>query len=166
MFSAIVFIDGNNFYHNTKKTHIKPSDVDFIKLSNFVCAHFTFKLKQIRYYNSRPDISDGELKYYRQMEFFSDLEKQGVKVITRKLQRNSTKEIKEEKDAIISGLELCPVCRPLVKQNCFECIGNVKKKEKGIDVKIAVDMIDYNLIKRECDKCVLISGDADFIPAM
>ncbi len=32
---AIVFIDGNNWYHNTKKT-IDTKEIDFIKLANFI----------------------------------------------------------------------------------------------------------------------------------
>ena len=39
-------------------------------------------------------------------------------------------------------------------------------KEKGVDIMIAVDMINLSIIKNKCDYCILISGDADFIPAM
>ena len=38
-------------------------------------------------------------------------------------------------------------------------------REKGIDVQIAVDMVEY-AIKNKCDAIVLVSGDADFIPAL
>jgi uncharacterized LabA/DUF88 family protein len=40
------------------------------------------------------------------------------------------------------------------------------KIEKGIDVMIASDMVRKTLVEKECDVCVLISGDADFVPAM
>ena len=42
----------------------------------------------------------------------------------------------------------------------------LKKKEKGIDVWIAIDMIRKSIIENECDICILISGDADFVPAL
>jgi uncharacterized LabA/DUF88 family protein len=40
------------------------------------------------------------------------------------------------------------------------------KIEKGIDVMIASDMIRKTLVEKECQVCILISGDADFIPSM
>ena len=44
--------------------------------------------------------------------------------------------------------------------------GKNLRVEKGVDVKIASDMIDLCLVRDICDVCILISGDADFIPAM
>ena len=38
--------------------------------------------------------------------------------------------------------------------------------EKGIDVTIVVDMISKTLLEEECECCVLISGDSDFVPVM
>jgi uncharacterized LabA/DUF88 family protein len=38
--------------------------------------------------------------------------------------------------------------------------------EKGVDVLIGADMIKKSLVDRACEVCILISGDADFIPVM
>ena len=44
--TAIVFIDGNNWYHNSKAS-IKPSLIDFKKLSNFVCKQLYISMKPL-----------------------------------------------------------------------------------------------------------------------
>lgn len=164
--NAILFIDGNNWYHNAKQIIKKPGYINIVKVAELICSSFKCNLKQIRWYTSIPSIEDGEAMYYDHMSFLSNLEKQGIKIISRKLQRSSNKEILEEKKQIIESLVLCPVCKPLVKENCMDCIGKIKKREKGIDVWIAIDMIRKALIENECDCCILVSGDADFIPAM
>lgn len=162
---AIIFADGNNWYHNSKQI-INAQDIDFLKLSKFICDKFDFDLVEVRYYNSVPDISENSLIYHRHMNFLLELNKQGVKVFIRKLQKNSTKEMLKERNKIISSLDFCEICEPLTKNLCQDCIGNLQKREKGIDVKIASDMIRKCLIENECGVCILISGDADFIPAM
>ena len=130
--SAIIFIDGSNWYHNCKSI-IKPSKVDFQKLSKFICDNFNLELKEIRYYNSIPDITDSKEVYYKHIEFLENLEKIGIIVQTRKLKK-------------IKKLNI--------------------KIEKGIDVLIACDIIRKTLVSKECEVCILISGDADFITAM
>ena len=162
---AILFIDGNNWYHNTKKI-IDTKEIDFIKLGNFIANKLDLNISQIRYYNSIPDINENPLLYHKHMEFLLNLEKQGIKVFKRKLQKTSNEEVLKQKQKLLERIDLCKACFPLVKLNCFSCIGNTSKKEKGVDVKIAVDMIRKCLIESECDVCILISGDADFIPAM
>lgn len=163
--TAMLFIDGNNWYHNSKQV-IDTKNIDFQKLAILLENKLKIKIKEIRYYNSIPDISENPLKYHKHMEFLNNLKNQSIKVFTRKLQKSSTAEILKEKTRILDSLELCGSCSPLIKQNCLDCIGLVTKKEKGIDVKIAVDMMRKCLIEKECEVCILISGDADFIPAM
>ncbi|NIA02571.1 MAG: NYN domain-containing protein [Nitrospirae bacterium] len=48
--------------------------------------------------------------------------------------------------------------------NLGKVIEDVNQKEKGIDVWIAIDMVK-EAIQENIDVCVLISGDADFVPA-
>jgi len=129
---AIVFIDGSNWYHNSKEI-IKPGDIDFDKLSRHICNHFKLELKKVRYYNAIPDLSDSEEVYYKHIKFLNNLKKQGIIVSTRKLKK-------------------------ILKTNV--------SFEKGIDVLIGADMIRKSLVNKECDVCILISGDADFIPVM
>ena len=132
---AIVFVDGNNWYHNVKSIFRKPRVVDIEKMARLVCDGFDFDLVEVRYYNSIPDIELGEENYYKHMVFLAGLKKKGLTVNTAHL-----KKIRVE--------------------------GKVLRVEKGIDVMIATDMISKALLEGVCDVCILVSGDADFLPAM
>ena len=130
---AIVFIDGSNWYHNSKSMVEKSKRIDFNCLAKFICNNFNLNLKQVRYYNAVPDISDNKEIYYNHIEFLDKLKKDNIIVKTRKL-----KYIKKLKIKI----------------------------EKGVDVLIASEMVRKTLVEKECQVCILISGDADFIPVM
>ncbi len=126
---AIVFIDGNNWYHNCKKVIKNPSDVDLMEISKLIISRFDLDLVEVRYYNSVPNVFD---KVYAKHKFFLDgLKEKGIKVFVREL----------------SG-------------------AGKTKREKGIDVLIGVDVIKKVLIDNCCDVCIIISGDADFLPVI
>lgn len=164
--SAVFFIDGNNFYHNVKVLDVRPSKIDFVKMIKEICEKLGLKRSRIFYYNSIPNIKTiGEDGYYKHLSFLSGLEKMGIVVKSRKLQHMSNYEMTAKKVSKIQDLELCEKCKPLVTQNCIDCIGAFEEREKGIDVMIVVDMIRMCL-KDEYETAVLISGDADFIPAL
>ncbi|MBU3905199.1 MAG: NYN domain-containing protein [Nanoarchaeota archaeon] len=162
---AVVFIDGNNVYHNLKKMKINPKSVSYIKLCNKICSHFNVSLEKIKYYNSIPNVEDNKEKYWKQYKYFEELKTSGIEVNTRKLQKLSNKERILKQKEIVSGLGLCDTCSPLVNSNCYDCIGDISTKEKGVDIAIAVSIVKY-AIEHKCDCIVLISGDADFIPAL
>ncbi len=159
---AIIFIDANNWYHNLKYS-LKPSSIDIKKLSSLVAGNFDLEILEIRWYASMPSRKDDELMYKRQRAFLGHLQKQGVKIITRKLQKLSTKELKRKRQELVESWDLCGVCKPIVDE-AFLDIADNQKKEKGIDVWIAIDMVK-EAIQKNVDCCVLVSGDADFVPA-
>jgi len=159
---SIIFVDANNWYHNLKKSH-KPSDIDIIKLSELISEEKDLEILEVRWYSSMPDRSDSELVYKKQRSFLGYLQKQGVKIITRKLQKLSTKELRKKRQDFVDSWDLCNVCKPLVESNFLEIADN-HKKEKGIDVWIAIYMVKEAL-QGNVDCCVLISGDGDFVPA-
>ncbi len=164
MKKAILFVDANNWYHNLKKI-FEPGKIDIKKLADVLCQIKQYKLVQIRWYASTPSIADGEQMYYKHMSFLEHLGKRGIKVITRKLQRLSNEEVLKKKRYTIENLDLCKHCKPLI-ESVFLDVADLKKKEKGIDVWVAVDMIKESIIDKNCDVCILISGDADFVPAL
>ena len=164
MKKAIFFFDANNWYHNIKKYH-NPSEIDIRKLVEFFCKVKDYELIEIRWYASVPSISDGSDMYYRHISYLENLEKKGIKVITRKLQKLSNKELLKRKQQTINDLDLCESCEKLVEANFLD-LADIKRKEKGIDVWIGVDMLNLAVIENKCEVCVLISGDADFVPAI
>ena len=160
---AIVFVDANNWYHNVKYW-FKPSNVDITKLSNLIYHKKNIDVLEIRWYVSMPSLKDDQLTYKMQRAFLGHLQKKGVKIITRKLQRLSTKELKKKRQELLSSWDLCEKCKPIAEESFLD-IADHSQKEKGIDVWIAVDMVK-EAINNKIDYVVLISGDADFVPAL
>lgn len=159
---AVIFIDANNFYHNIKKW-FKPSSIDIKKVIELVIKNKDLEIKEIRWYVSMPDKESNELIYQKQRSFLSHLENRGIKVITRKLQKLSNKELIRKRELLLNSWDLCDICKPLVEAG-FSEIKDPNQKEKGIDGWIAIDMVKESL-QDNLDYCVLFSGDADFVPA-
>ncbi len=161
-----VFIDGNNFYHCLSRSKIRPSNIDFLKLSNFVCRKFGLVYSKTCYYNSIPNISQGEERYYAHMKFLEQLRKpHSFEVKTRKLQNRSNLELVNQTDREISDIDICKKCIEKVRNYFTGKLDKIQEKEKGIDVMLAIDMVE-KAIKNNYDSVVLISGDADFNPAL
>ncbi|MGD9276748.1 MAG: NYN domain-containing protein [Candidatus Pacearchaeota archaeon] len=160
---TIVFVDANNWYHNIKYL-IQPSKVDICKVAKMISDEKDLEILEIRWYTSMPDVKDNHLVYKIQRAFLGRLQKRGVKIITRKLQKLSNKEVKKKRQDFIESWDLCKVCKPLVEASFLEMSDNFQK-EKGIDVWIAIDTVK-EAIRNKIDCAILISGDADFVPAL
>ena len=159
---TIVFVDANNWYHNLKRW-FKPSEIDISKIVSLIAKEKNLEIIEIKWYASIPNIEDNKINYMKHMNFLSSLQERGIKVITRKLQRLSNKEILKKRQELLDSWDLCETCKPIVKESFLE-ISDHNQKEKGIDVWIAIDMVK-EAIQGNLDFCILISGDADFVPA-
>ncbi len=116
---AIVFVDGNNWYHNVKKVIRKPRDIKIPKVAEMICKHFDLELVGIKYYNSIPNIESGEDNYYKHMVFLTGLKKQGVNVKTRKLKRVNENGVSiwvEKGVDLMIGSDIMDNC--LIKEKC------------------------------------------------
>jgi len=159
---AFVFIDGNNLYHNLKDIDIKPSNLNFFKFCDLICKHFNVKRNHIIYYNSIPRRNNPN--HYEHKEFLDDLENNGIEVKRRKLQIVSNI-FKVKFLELIGDMGLCDICKPIAIKSLIESVNETVEKEKGIDVMIAVDVIQKT-VDKECDYCIVVSGDADLVSAM
>ncbi len=118
---AIVFIDGNNWYHGAKRLVGKPRAIDFENLSNMIAENFDLDIINIRYYNSTPDIDLGEDNYYKHMVFLAKLKKKGLVVNTNKLKkiRVSGKMLRVEKG--VDVMIATDMMRKSLVENVCDC---------------------------------------------
>jgi len=161
--SAVVLIDGNNLYHNLRNIRLRPSGLDILKFSDFLCSHFGVERDHIIYYNSIPKMTDPS--YFKHKNFLDGLERGGIEVKKRKLQYKSNREAQVNVLKLVDKMNLCGKCKPVVLNSLLNWVGKVVKKEKGIDVMMAVDTIRITLEKKY-DCCIVVSGDVDLISAM
>ncbi len=166
MTRAIIYIDGNNFYHNTQKEGLNPNKIDFRKLSKHVAQSFDCSWEETYYYNSIPSIDTNKEKYHSHLGFLNSLRYlPKFTVRTKKLQKPSEEEIQRKKKDLLERTDICYDCRTAIKEKYQKHLEDLSKKEKGIDVVITTDMIKEAL-KNRYDTAILITGDSQFIPAL
>ena len=140
---AIAFIDGQNLFHAAKVAFGRTyPDYDVVKLVQSVCAAQGWDVHQVRFYTGVPDASDNERWHTFWSKKLAAMGRAGVYVYSRPLRyRNRLYELPDGTNKTI-----------LVGQ------------EKGIDVRIALDVI--RLAHRgEYDVAVVFSQDQDLSEA-
>ncbi len=166
MTRAVVFIDGNNFYHNTQKEGLNPNKIDLRELSKFVSNAFNCEWKETIYYNSIPDITHDKEKYHSHLGFLNSLRYlPNFTVRTKKLQTPSDKTLEKKKNELIRNMDLCMECTSQIEEEYLKHLEDLTKKEKGIDVMIATDMMKKTL-EDECERIILVTGDSQYVPIL
>jgi len=136
---AIAFVDGQNLYHAARETfgYTYPN-YDINALARMVCLEHEWLLVQTRFYTGVPDMSDNA----RWNRFWS------AKLLMMSRQ----------------GIYTC--CRPLRYRNKLVKLPDGSEysalagEEKGIDVRIAIDVIRM-AHRKEYDVAILFSQDQD-----
>jgi uncharacterized LabA/DUF88 family protein len=136
---AVAFIDGQNLYRSAKEAfgyHYPNYDVQ--KLSDAVCKAHGWNLAQVRFYTGVPDKADDARWNHFWVGKLAVMGKAGVEVFSRPLRyRNDTVKL------------------PDGTTHTF-----LRGSEKGIDVRIALDVIRL-AVRNEYDVAVVFSQDQD-----
>lgn len=136
---AVVFIDGQNLHYAVKNAfgYAYPN-YDVKLLAEKICLNQGWKLEQIRFYTGIPDVNDDSLWHNFWTRKLAVMGQKGVIIFSRKLRyRNQTIKLPDGTTHTF-----------LVGQ------------EKGVDVRIALDIIRLTR-ENACDVCLVLSQDQD-----
>lgn len=155
-----IFIDGGNFYHLVlKKLVITELDFDFEKFSNFVANGRKITEMGKRFYIGTVSEKQGDAKskkaMSKQTSLFTELKNNGWEIKTSRLR-------KRIEEIIIDNRV---VDHEKILKAGIQKIQYEKLREKGIDVKLATDLI-VGAVDDKYDIAVIVSSDSDIIPAI
>ena len=158
---AVVFIDGNNFYHAVKKIGLSSVDLNYEAMSKKLVKDREWV--ETRYYVGKVR-QEGDLTLYaQQRQFVSRLESfNRVRCIFGRIEKNPVRLPKKLRQWIDNMPENLP---EEIRTEMRSLRESVVWVEKAVDVQIAVDMIAMAQ-RGEYDAAYLLSADGDFTPAV
>lgn len=136
---AVVFVDGQNLFYSAREAFgYNYPNYDILKLSEQTCASQNWNLLQARFYTGVPDPSDDPTKNGFWSAKLAAMGRQNIHVFRRTLRyRNKTVKLPDgTTHSFLHG------------------------EEKGIDVRIALDVIGM-AVRNEYDVAVVFSQDQD-----
>ena len=163
---AILFIDGNNWYHSLKRIGVSSPDLDYQEVAKKLLLDGR-KLAGIRYYIGK--INDNIARIRRQEKHLKNLRLQEIHISLGRIEKNT---IPPKNNPLIEKLsqildrestripddvhkELTQLCREQIPVYA----------EKQVDVRIAVDLVSMAQ-RDEYDVAYLLSADGDFVPSV
>lgn len=171
MEKVLVYIDGNNFFRSHRDVGIRRIDLPAL------VKHLVGKgrrLVRAYYYGAVPARDHDPLAHDRQMKFFEYInfqERMEAKVGTLKVEHHRVPQDLLDR---IRGALAAPGAAPEQARGLAGLEGELRKflidelteiHEKGVDIQIAVDMMDHAQ-RGLAEVQVLVSGDADFLPVL
>lgn len=155
-----ILIDGGNFHHLVLKLlKVKELDFAFDEFVQFLADNRNIIDKGKRFYTGTVSEQSGNPKskesMAQQLKLLARLRSAGWETKTSKLR------LREEKVAID---ERTKNYQDILGKG-IACIEYKRFREKGIDVKIAVDLI-VGAVDNKYDTAILVSSDTDLIPAI
>lgn len=153
-----VFIDGGNFHHLAlKPLGIKEADFNFDAFVNFLADGRDISEMGKRYYigtvREREDDERSKEAMAKQTQLFNILKQTEWQIKTSKLRE------REEKIVIDSRVvDYKKILKSGIKEVSYKTF-----REKGIDVKIATDLVAGGL-DNKYDAAIVVSSDTDLVP--
>ncbi len=155
-----IFIDGSNFYHLVlKKLGIEETQFDFEGFITFLINGRKISEMGKRFYTGTVPEKEGDLKtkeaMSKQTTLFTELKKTRWEIKTSKLKRRIEEIRIDGRVADFKNLQKLGITK--IKFERF--------REKGIDVKLATDLI-VGAVDDQYDTALIVSSDSDLIPAI
>ena len=158
-------MDGSNWHHGLGKIGVRSSSLDYRKVAERLVGGR--ELREVRYYVGA--VAEDLSRVREQRRFLASLREQGVVVFLGRIQRDRmSPQAREERRRLRSAFA---GREHEVPRDLFETLRNYwnsappQYKEKGVDTRISVDLVDL-AYRDEYDVAYLLSGDADFVPAV
>ena len=150
---VMVFIDGSNFYHGLKAT-INTAAIRFPQLVQHLAGP-SRKLVRTYYYNAPIPQGEDPERYKAQQRFFASLKR--IPSFEVRLGRLEKRRVGLDRAGLVA--DIGKDCAEKFIRAYGEAINTYA--EKGIDIQIAVDMLQL-AFNKAYDTAILVSGDGDF----
>lgn len=155
-----IYIDGGNFHHLVlKRLFIQELDFDFEQFAQFLASGRTVGTFGKRFYVGTVREQVGNLRskeaMAKQTTLFSLLSAHQWRIMTSKLRTRQEKIFVDNR--VVNYQEIL--------KKGIRAVEFQRTREKGIDVKIATDLI-VGAVDDQYDTAVVVSSDTDLIPAL
>jgi len=155
-----ILIDGSNFYYLAlKKLGLRATDFDFEKFANFLADGRTIAEKGKRFYTGTVREKEGDIRTKKAMaeqtSLFTFLDKNHWEIKKSKL-KTRIEEISIDNRVI----DYEKILKAGIEKIIVE-----RLREKGVDVKLATDLI-VGAVDNQYDTAIMVSSDSDLIPAI
>ena len=155
-----IYIDGGNFYHLViKKLQIEENDFDFEAFVNALIDNRISDENQKRFYKGTVREKEGALHsketMSKQTKLFTSLKKEGWEILHSKLKTRLEELVIDNR--VVEFKELKEIG---IKEIHYE-----RMREKGIDVKLATDLL-VGAFDNKYDTAIIVSSDSDLVPAI
>lgn len=166
---AVIFVDGNNWYHSLKNAGVgKLGNLDYAKIAQKLVGPRTWE--QTRYYIGQVSQAGNTQLYADQRRFLSGFTTADArhKVFLGRLEPRLV-----ESDAAIELLQYLSSLTTRIDNSVYQAlftIGNKHRRsqvmvEKAVDVMLAVDLV-VMAERNEFDTAYILSADGDFTHAV